>query len=100
MLNGYYYENIGDHINTDFSLWYLDKECAQILLNYKNDFGILNIDKTKRCLKISGVGGVAFQLEEGIEDGVAGKFPEGLAKKLLEQNSAEQVKIILDDFFG
>lgn len=100
MLKGYYYENIGDHLNQDFSLWHLDDKYAKLLMTYKNDFGILEIEKKIDPLRIYFIDELDYRLEEGIEDGVVGEFPKGLAKKILEQNSAGQVKIILDEFFG
>jgi hypothetical protein len=99
MLNGYYYENIGDHVNQDFSLWHVDSKYAKLMMRYENDFGNLILEKNENPLRIYNLDEVGYHLEEGIQDGVVGEVSEGLAKKILGQNSPEKVKAVLDEFF-
>jgi len=99
MLDGYYYENYGDHINQDFSLWYLDKKNAKLMIKYEKDFGILSLEKKKKPLRVYSSDEFNCHIEEGIQDGVAGKFPKDLAKKILKEKSIEEIRIVLDEFF-
>jgi len=95
MDNGYYCDINEIEGYNKFNLWLLKNQDTKLVGKYKNNFGDLSWQKNeKNPFRQYNLVDIEHHFKSFTE-----KFDSGLAKRLLEQDSPEEVKKILIGFF-